>query len=133
VEIKKVAGSFILMNIIKSTVVEIGELAYFDDYDILILFNDTAPVGIRDVSIVHTFIDEPNKNMLKKGSKICFNDLEYTVEEIGNVANETLFDLGHVSLYFGLEEGTDLMPGSVLLSPYVKPEVKAGDTITFIK
>lgn len=121
------------MSKIVSNIVEIGELAYFDDYEILILFNDTAPVGIRDVSIVHIFQDEPNREMLQVGSKIRFNDMEYTVEQLGNVANETLFDLGHISLYFGLEEGTEIMPGAAVLNPYKKPILKAGDVITFIK
>lgn len=122
-----------MSKVIKSKVLEIGELAYFDDYDILILFNDSAPVGIRDVSIIHSFEDQPNKHMIQEGSKIYFNDIEYTVEAVGDVVNETLFDLGHASLFFGLEEGTDLLPGAILLTPYVKPIVKAGDTITFIK
>lgn len=121
------------MTKITSKVIEIGEMAIFDDYEILILFNDSAPVGIRDVSIIHTFNEEPNREMLQVGSKILFNDTEYLVEDLGNVANETLFDLGHVSLYFGLDEGTELMPGAALLSPYKKPEIKTGDTITFIK
>lgn len=121
------------MNKIHSDIITIGDLAYLDDYNMLILFNESAPDELKEVSIIHTFKNEPQQQMLQIGSKILFNEIEYVVEEIGTKANENLFQLGHVSLYFGLEEGTDLMPGSVLLSPYVKPEVKAGDTITFIK
>lgn len=121
------------MTMITSKITEIGEDAFFEGYPILILFNDTAPEGIREVSIIHTFETPPNKEMLVKGSKIYFADQEYTVEDIGYVANETLYDLGHVSLYFGLEEGTELLPGSAKLHPYTVPTIKVGDVIKFVK
>jgi len=101
------------MSTIKSTVLEIGEMAYFEDYPILILFNKTAPDGIREISVM--------------------GGTAYTVEDIGYVANKTLFELGHLSMYFKLEEGAELLPGSALLSPNKVPQLKAGDVITFIK
>ena len=121
------------MSTIKSTVLEIGEMAYFEDYPILILFNKTAPDGIREISVIHEFQSEPNEAMLKKGSKILMGGTAYTVEDIGYVANKTLFELGHLSMYFKLEEGAELLPGSALLSPNKVPQLKAGDVITFIK
>ena len=121
------------MSLIKSKVLEIGEMAYFDGYPILILFNNSAPAGLREVSIIHEFTTPANKEMLKKGSKILFNEKMYTVDAIGDVANQTFYDLGHVSLYFGLEEGAELLPGSVLLSPSEVPQVKVGDILQFIK
>jgi len=36
-------------------------------------------------------------------------------------------------MYFKLEEGATLLPGSALLSPNKVPQLKAGDVITFIK
>jgi len=121
------------MSMVSSKIVEIGELAISEDYPILILFNSTAPAEFREISIIHDFKDKPQKDMLKKGSKIMFGNTTYTVEDIGHVANQTLYDLGHISLYFGLEEGANLLPGSALLSPYQIPEVKVGDSIRFIK
>ena len=121
------------MKEIRSRVLEVGELAYFDEYEILILFNESAPVELRDVSIVHTFIDEPHQDMLKIGSKIMFQDQEYTIDEIGPLATEKLVELGHASFFFGMEEETQLLPGAILLHPHKRPILKAGDVITFIK
>lgn len=121
------------MSMISSKILEIGELAISEDYPILILFNNTAPSEFREISVIHDFKDAPNKEMLKKGSRIMFGNDTYTVEDIGYVANQTLFDLGHISLYFGLEEGSNLLPGSALLSPYKLPDIKVGDSIRFIK
>ncbi len=118
---------------VKSIVKEIGELAFFEDEPILILFNTTAPNGLREVCVIHDFEDVPERNMLKKGSKIFFDDQEYTVVDIGNVANETLFDLGHISLYFDLPEGEQVLPGSAALYPNKVPQIKVGTTIKFIK
>jgi glucitol/sorbitol PTS system EIIA component len=121
------------MSMISSKIVEIGELAISEEYPILILFNTTAPAEFKEISVIHEFKDTPQKEMLKKGSKIMFGNTTYTVEDIGYVANQTLYDLGHISLYFGLEEGTNILPGSAVLTPYKLPEVKVGDTIRFIK
>lgn len=118
---------------IKSKIIEIGEMAYFEDYPILILFNDTAPMGLREVSIIHQFEDEPNRDMLQVGSQIILGDKTYTIEKLGNVVNETLFDLGHVSLYFELEEDQEIMPGAALLTPHEVPVLNVGDSIEFIK
>ena len=121
------------MEIIKSEIKEIGVDSHFEGEPIMILFNSTAPEGLRDVCVIHDFTDEPNKDMLKKGSKMIFGDQEYMVEDIGGVANETLFDLGHASLYFELAEGEELMPGAIKLTPNKLPDVKVGDVIQFCK
>lgn len=64
---------------------------------------------------------------------MMFGNQKYTVTDIGDVANSTLIELGHVSLYFGLEDGAELLPGSILLKPEIMPELHVGDVIEFIK
>lgn len=118
---------------VKSVVKEVGEFAELEDEPVIILFNDTAPPGLREVCVIHEFDAPIEKDYLQKGSKIIFGDEEFTIENIGNVANETLYDLGHISLYFDYDNLEDILPGSAYLSPKRKPLVKAGDTITFVK
>lgn len=119
-------------RVVKSKVIEIGELSTFDDEPVIILFNDTAPIGLREVCIIHEFEETPPKDFLKKGSKMIFNGKEYTIEKIGHVANETFYDLGHISLYFDYDEVSEVLPGSAFLSPKEKPILKEGDNIEFI-
>lgn len=121
------------MSTIETAVVEIGTMAYFEDYPILILFNKTAPEGLRDISVIHEFLSEPNDAMLQKGSKIIMGGMMYTVEELGHIANKSLYELGHLSMYFTLEKEATLLPGSVLLSPSTVPHLNIGDVITFVK
>lgn len=120
---------------VKSKIIEIGEFADFDDVDVIILFNNTSPEGLREVCVIHEYLQDINTksaDLLKNDSAIKFNDQVYKVKQIGNVANDTLKELGHVSLYFGLAEGEELLPGSVLLDPPVKPSISVGDYIEFI-
>ncbi len=121
------------MSIIKSKITDLGPDYFFEDYPILILFNDTAPPGLREVCVIHETEMQIPLDFLKKGSKIKFGDVEYAVEDIGEVAGTTLNELGHISLYFGLEEGTELMAGAALLSPYKVPDLNVGDEIQFIQ
>lgn len=122
-----------MVNTIKSTILKIGDSAIFEDYKILILFGEKAPIGIDEISVIHRFENEINEEMLVEGSSIIFGNQKYKIENIGHVANETLHDLGHATLYFGLDEGTDLLPGSILLSPSIMPTIAVGDTIQFVK
>lgn len=120
---------------VKSRVIEIGEFADFDDVDVIILFNNTSPEGLREVCVIHEYdkeITPDSLDLLKVGSVVKFGDNEYSVKEIGKVANSTLKELGHASFYFGLDEDDELLPGSVLLEPAVKPTISVGDTIEFI-
>lgn len=118
---------------ILSVIKNIGDSAYFDTHKILILFGPKVPEYMEEFVIKHEFIDSPHEIMLEKGSKVFFGDQEYTVEDIGEVANKTLYDLGHASFYFGLEEGSNLLPGSILLTPYVLPIINIDDPIIFLR
>ena len=117
---------------IKSTISEIGEFSYFEEEPIVILFNNSAPEGLREVCVIHDFEKEPKGELLKVGSKIVFGENEYEVVEIGHTANTSLQELGHASFYFDLGEDQELLPGSVSLSPHVLPELNVGDQIQFI-
>lgn len=118
---------------ITSRVIKIGDSAIFDDYKILILFGEQVPQGVDEISVIHRFDQPFPKDYLQVGSKIIFNNHEFVIEEIGDVANETLHDLGHASLYFGLDDDTDLLPGSILLAPYELPDVSVDDEIIFVR
>lgn len=116
----------------KSTVIELGEDSFFEEEAVMILFDKTAPEGLREVCVIHEFEEEPPKELLKEGSRIVFGGQEYTVEKIGHVANSTLHELGHISLYFKYDDDQEILPGSAFLSPNNVPKLKEGDTIEFL-
>ena len=45
------------------------------------------------------------------------------------ITNENLYNLGHMTINFSPD--LDLMPGSILVSPCVVPDIKQGDIIEF--
>lgn len=116
---------------VKSIVKEIGEFAFFEEEPIIILFNTTAPEGLKEVCVLHDYQAEPSSDLLQVGSKISFGDQEYRVKDIGNLANNSLKELGHASFYFDLAADQELLPGSVSLEPNQVPVIKVGDEIKF--
>ncbi|MBP1043552.1 PTS glucitol/sorbitol transporter subunit IIA [Vagococcus allomyrinae] len=116
---------------VKSIVKEIGEFAFFEDEPIIILFNTTAPEGLKEVCVLHDYQEEPTSDLLQVGSKIYFGSQEYRVKEIGNLANSSLKELGHASFYFDLAPDQELLPGSVSLEPHQVPSINEGDEICF--
>lgn len=112
----------------KTKVIEVGQLAFFESFPLVILFDESAPAGLRDVCIIH----QPQGELeLTKGGKVKFDDQEYDIIEVGPLANNNLKELGHVSFYFQLEKDQALLPGAVLLSPSQVPEINVDSTIEF--
>lgn len=115
---------------VKTKVVSIGKDAYFEGYPLLVIFGKNCPDELKDICIVHEYMDKPNAEMIKVGGKILIGGNEYTVEKIGgDAANENLYNLGHMTINFSPD--LDLMPGSILVSPCVVPDIKQGDIIEF--
>ena len=114
----------------KTNVIEVGELAFFESFPLLVLFNDSAPDGLRDVCIIHEPEEPLKQDILFVGGEVHFDDQVYTIEKVGPIANKNLQELGHVSMYFEIEN--ELLPGAVLLSPSHVPKVEVNTTIKII-
>lgn len=119
-------------SVVNSVIKEIGEFAYFEDEPIIILFNTTAPEGLKEVCVMHEYHETPTADLLRKGSRILFGKQEYHVDDIGHLANSSLLELGHASLYFDLAPDQELLPGSIAVSPNKIPKLAEGDAIQFI-
>lgn len=115
---------------IRSKVLSVGEMAYFEDYPMLILFNATAPDELKDVCVVHEFTDPINDEMLKKNGRIVLGEQELHIKEVGSVANQNFAALGHITLQFPGEEEADVLPGAVLVEETDIPRVAEGEQIT---
>lgn len=112
-------------------ITEIGKNAVAANEPMLILFNQTATEEIRKVAVIHEELDKNQPFVIKKGDKILFGEQEYHVEEVGELANNSLEELGHVTIVFHLPTNEHHLPNSIYLLPSEVPEIKVGMTITF--
>lgn len=115
----------------ETLVTNIGKEAYFEDYPLLILFNEEVPDELRDSCILHRFLSTPTPEKFVCGAKIHFDQEEYIVTEIGNVAFENFRQFGHLSFYFG--SGRGVLPGAIRLDRPDLPELKVDSLIVFIE
>ena len=115
----------------KTVVTHIGSEAYFDDYPILVLFNEEAPEELKDICVLHRFVEPPQAEGFMEGKKVCFDQEEYTITEVGSVAFENFRKLGHLSFHFGHSE-QPVLPGSIRLNRERVPKLKKDSLIEFV-
>lgn len=107
----------------EAKVAEIGEMvAHLAEEKMMILFNQSAPKELRDVSVIH--VDHKNSGTVQVGDTLKFDDQSYRIVFVGDKANDTLQELGHVTLKFNGEKQD--LPGSICLEdkpfPTLSPE-----------
>lgn len=112
----------------KTQVISIGKDAYFEDYPILVLFNEEAPDELKDICILHRFMVPPAPKTFVTGAKVYFDKEEYRITKVGNVAFENFSQLGHLSFHFGAAD-EDILPGSIGLDRSKVPQVRQGSLI----
>ncbi|GEK60334.1 hypothetical protein CHL76_01610 [Marinococcus halophilus] len=118
-------------EIFTATVVGIGEDAQMlMDDGMMILFNETAPKDLYDISFVHNA--EGLNEDLAAGDELVIDGEAFSLTFVGAKANETLRDLGHATFQFNGETSSDL-PGTVCVEAKPLPAIQVGSTITFRK
>ncbi|WP_152657844.1 PTS glucitol/sorbitol transporter subunit IIA [Oceanobacillus sp. CFH 90083] len=114
---------------VKTHILEIGALVpEFEEENLLVLFNETVPPELKDISVVHRF-DETPDNALKPGGALVIGDKEYKIEKVGDEANPNLESLGHLSIYFKDDKNEEILPGAILVTPSDFPVLTVGDAI----
>lgn len=95
-----------------TTVTRIGTDAQeMFDAGVLILFAEPVPPALGDVSVVHTPLAAPTRE-IQVGDVFVVAGREHPVEEVGEKATENLRELGHVVLYLNTVD-QKLLPGAV--------------------
>lgn len=94
----------------------------------MVLFGPTAPTELRDVCVVHDGVPVDG-DLLVRGGFITIGGKKYVIEKLGEVANENMGGLGHLTIVF--DGARELLPGSVLVSPEMLPMVEVGTVISF--
>lgn len=115
----------------EATVTAIGDLvlSFMKIRSSLILFDKDVSPAYENMVISHT------KGELKEdivpGDRLIMADREYTVSDVGEIANQTLREHGHVTLIFGRNKKVE-MPGQIALAESGVPRVMIGDSIMFL-
>lgn len=115
------------MDKYKTTVIAIGTMVQeLLQQGIVVLFDNTAPKELQEISIVHTG-GTLAKDVIK-GDFMILGDSVYTVTAVGELANRNLKNIGHVCLKFDARTSPEL-PGDLHLKGEKLPLITEGDTI----
>ena len=111
----------------KSSVTEIGELVpSFIAEGMLVFFGESAPEELRTFCIIHKL--EHAEGQVKEGDFVSIDGHEFEILSVGSVANDNLYNLGHLNLKANGNTVADL-PGDVSIAKVDLPEVKIGSQI----
>lgn len=114
---------------VKTQILEIGALVpEFKEENLLVLFNETVPPELKDISVVHRFDQKP-ENALEPGGALVIGGREYKIQKVGEEANPNFESLGHLSIYFKDDSNEEILPGAVLVTPSDFPALSIGDSI----
>lgn len=111
----------------------IGESAISQKDPLIILFGEQATEELRKVSVIQSTVSNDQLVSLKPAGKIVFGNQEYTILDVGSLANENLNTIGHVTLNFAQppEAKEDRIENGVYLSPFDLPELTVGLEISY--
>lgn len=112
------------------TATKIGELvAKFAKEKLLILFDENAPAELHDITVLHT--NRKNAGEITKNDVLVIDGQSFHISFVGETANKTIQELGHVTIKFdGAQED---LPGTICVEDKPVPNVQVGSKIQFIR
>lgn len=112
------------------SITAIGNLAktFLSDNNSAILLDEGIRPNLSDMVIEHT--PGELKEDIKKGDKLLMGGVKYTIEKVGDAANDNLREEGHCTLVFN---STGSMPGQIIVKGPSLPVLSNGAHITFTK
>lgn len=116
------------MTLYQTKIVDQGsDAAMFKTENMMILFGENAPAELADYAYIIEV--NPVNGPIKAGMIMTFNDIAYEVTAVGNVVDQNLANLGHITLKFDGATEAEL-PGTLYLEAKALPEATVGTTIT---
>jgi PTS system glucitol/sorbitol-specific IIA component len=114
-----------------TTVDRLGELTHeLIEGGCYILFGEPLPEALAEISIVHRTRQAPHRP-IAAGDLLELGGVQLRLDEVGDLANVNLTDLGHVVVYVNSPE-QPLLPGAVKASGASRPQPTVGSTISFL-
>lgn len=122
-----------MSTVVTSRITAIGPSAVLLQDPLVILFDQTATPALKNVAVIQKFAQPElmTQLVLAEGDQIAFDDQRYTVAYVGNVANQNLQTIGHVTLLFTPVPATDRLGNGVYLTATTKPALHVGSQITY--
>lgn len=120
------------MSEVKSTVTAIGAKALSAKDPMVIMFDESASTELREVAVIQKFAsaDAQQNLVLTTGDKLMIDGHNYEITHVGQLVNEHLRTIGHVTLIFGQVDIEDLQ-NAIYLSEKVKPDFQIGTEIIY--
>ncbi|WP_113713350.1 PTS glucitol/sorbitol transporter subunit IIA [Priestia endophytica] len=118
-----------MKTIYQSIVTEVGsQVELFLQEKMIILFNDSAPDDLRDVSVVHKRC--PLEEDIKIGDELVIDNQSFKVTFVGDKVNETMRDLGHSTITFDGSSKSE-MPGMICVEAKEIPAITSSSQLMF--
>jgi PTS system glucitol/sorbitol-specific IIA component len=115
----------------KTKIIEIGPIVpEFAEEFLVILFGPEATPELREICVIHEVAAKPD-HAIREGGTLTIGNQKYQIAKVGEEANANYEELGHVSIYFRNETNAEVLPGAILVTPEIFPEMANGDVITF--
>ncbi|HDC4526964.1 TPA: PTS glucitol/sorbitol transporter subunit IIA [Enterobacter cloacae] len=116
--------------IYQTTITRIGQSAADALSDqMLITFREGAPADIEEFCFIHCHGEL--HGALKAGSQLELGETRYAVTAVGDVAEQNLRELGHITLRFDGQPQAEY-PGTVHVEGPVPQAVTPGCTLKFV-
>lgn len=118
----------------KSEIKSIGDSAWELLYSekMIVLFQETDLEEIKDISVIHKFIEHRDK--LEIGDIVQIGSNSYSIISIGEKAKDTFSSIGHCTFRFTQNKDEKYnLPGEVILLGEIPEDIKVGDTIQIEK
>lgn len=111
-------------------ITEIGAKAIDKDEQLLIFFGDKATATLKEYSIIQEIKDAQDLQV-NIGDTIYFGDQAYQVTFVGNIANETLQTIQHVTFVFSEVPSENQLSSAIYLTPQRLPKIEVGMKIVY--
>lgn len=95
----------------------------------LILFDDTAPEELHDISVLHS--GKKVYGDIQPGDTLYIDHEKFEIYFVGDRVNQSIQELGHVTFKFNGSKND--MPGSICIEEKSIPPIKVGSVIKIIR
>lgn len=102
---------------------------------VLILFGEPVPDALAEVSVVHRLGGDKAiaaTDPIGPGDEVHLGDDVFTIDEVGDVANRNLADLGHIVVYVNSPD-QPLLPRAVKASGGGLKAPGVGDAVSIVR